>query len=405
MSIGMGAMIYFDNSASSYYKPPSVVNAMTNALKFLPANAGRSGHSEALKGAALVQKTRERMAFFVTAGDGDVVFTAGCTAALNLAIFGSVRRGGHVITTVREHNSVLRPLYELRRRGLITLSVADKVTAEEIGKLVRPETYMIVTNHVSNVNGEVAPVKEIGWLCREKGLIYLVDGAQSVGYLPVDMTNDNIDMLAVAPHKGLHAAQGAGALVASKRVSLRPVIFGGTGTASHELIQPSDRPDGLEAGTLPLPAIASLCAALKWADATADKNRDKIASLYSALYDGAKRIAGLEIYSRPIRRAEFSRSTSLRSHLPKPPIFCPPSTISASAPDFTARRSCTNTSDFSARAGACAPRSVATTPPNKSTFSSAPSAKFRGETIVNKKRARTKMRARFFVVLIVFILP
>lgn len=292
-------MIYFDNSASSYYKPPSVVNAMTNALKFLPANAGRSGHSEALKGAALVQKTRERMAFFVTAGDCDVVFTAGCTAALNLAIFGSVRRGGHVITTVREHNSVLRPLYELRRRGLITLSVADKVTAEEIGKLVRPETYMIVTNHVSNVNGEVAPVKEIGWLCREKGLIYLVDGAQSVGYLPVDMTNDNIDMLAVAPHKGLHAAQGAGALVASKRVSLRPVIFGGTGTASHELIQPSDRPDGLEAGTLPLPAIASLCAALKWADATADKNRDKIASLYSALYDGAKRISGLKIYSPP----------------------------------------------------------------------------------------------------------
>lgn len=292
-------MIYFDNSASSYYKPPSVVNAMTNALKFLPANAGRSGHSEALKGAALVQKTRERMAFFVTAGDGDVVFTAGCTAALNLAIFGSVRRGGHVITTVREHNSVLRPLYELRRRGLITLSVADKVTAEEIGKLVRPETYMVATNHVSNVNGEVAPVKEIGWLCREKGLIYLVDGAQSVGYLPVDMTNDNIDMLAVAPHKGLHAAQGAGALVASKRVSLRPVIFGGTGTASHELIQPSDRPDGLEAGTLPLPAIASLCAALKWADATADKNRDKIASLYSALYDGAKRVAGLEIYSPP----------------------------------------------------------------------------------------------------------
>ena len=295
----MGAMIYFDNSASSYYKPPSVVNAMTNALKFLPANAGRSGHSETLKGAALVQKTRERMAFFVTAGDGDVVFTAGCTAALNLAIFGSVRRGGHVITTVREHNSVLRPLYELRRRGLITLSVADKVTAEEIGKLVRPETYMIVTNHVSNVNGEVAPVKEIGWLCREKGLIYLVDGAQSVGYLPVDMTNDNIDMLAVAPHKGLHAAQGAGALVASKRVSLRPVIFGGTGTASHELIQPSDRPDGLEAGTLPLPAIASLCAALKWAGENADKNRDKIASLYSALYDGAKRVAGLEIYSPP----------------------------------------------------------------------------------------------------------
>ena len=290
-------MIYFDNSASTFFKPPEVINAMTNALRFLPANAGRSGHSEALKGAALVQKTRERMSFFVTADGCDVIFTAGCTAALNLAIFGSVRRGGHVITTVREHNSVLRPLYELRRRGLITLSVAGDATADEIGKLVRPETYMVVTNHVSNVNGEVAPVKEIGWLCREKGLIFLVDGAQSVGYLPVDMASDNIDMLAVAPHKGLHAAQGVGALIVNKRVPLRPVVFGGTGTASHELIQPSDRPDGLEAGTQPLPAIASLCAAIKWTSENAADSRDKIASLYSSLYEGAKRIVGINVYS------------------------------------------------------------------------------------------------------------
>lgn len=292
-------MIYLDNSASTFFKPPEVIDAAANTLRFLPANAGRSGHSAAIKSAALVQKTRNHICDFTSATDYDAIFTAGCTAALNLAIFGSVRRGGHVITTVREHNSVLRPLYELRRKGVISLSVAGDVTAEEIGKLVRPETYMAVVNHVSNVTGEVAPVREIGWLCRERGLTFLVDGAQSVGYLPISLTDDNVDMLAVAPHKGLHAAQGVGVLIVNNRVSLRPVVFGGTGTASHELIQPADRPDGLEAGTLPLPAIASLCAALGVAKKNAAANRDKIRSLYDSLYGGASRISGVRIYSPP----------------------------------------------------------------------------------------------------------
>ncbi|MFR6640651.1 MAG: aminotransferase class V-fold PLP-dependent enzyme [Christensenellales bacterium] len=308
-------MIYLDNSASTFFKPPEVIDAAANALRFLPANAGRSGHSAAIKSAALVQKTRNRICDFTTATDYDAIFTAGCTAALNLAIFGSVRRGGHVITTVREHNSVLRPLYELRRKGVISLSVAGDVTAEGIGKLVRPETYMAVVNHVSNVTGEVAPIREIGWLCRERGLTFLVDGAQSVGYLPISLTDDNVDMLAVAPHNGLHAAQGVGVLLVNNRVSLRPVVFGGTGTASHELIQPADRPDGLEAGTLPLPAIASLCAALGVAKKNAAANRDKIRSLYDSLYGGASRISGVRIYSPPDSPCGILRLTSIRSPL------------------------------------------------------------------------------------------
>ncbi len=292
-------MIYLDNSASTLFKPPEVINAATNALKFLSANPGRSGHSAALKGAALVETTRRKLCEFVGANEHETIFTASCTAALNLAVFGTARRKGHVVASAREHNAVLRPLYELKRRGIITLSVASEPTADEIARLIRPETYLVAVNHVSNVNGEVARIKEIGWLCREKGLPFLVDGAQSAGYIDVDVSSNNISMLAVAPHKGLRAAQGVGALVVKKSIRLNPIVFGGTGTASHELLQPTDKPDGFEAGTLPLPAIASLCAALSVAKKNFAARSEKTRDLYSKLYEGVKAIPSAVVYSGP----------------------------------------------------------------------------------------------------------
>ncbi|MFR5062482.1 MAG: aminotransferase class V-fold PLP-dependent enzyme [Christensenellales bacterium] len=298
-------MIYMDNSASSFYKPRCVINAVSNALSFITGNPGRSGHGMAMRGAALVLAAREKCsAFFGLKDSGGMIFTDNCSGALNLAILGSVRRGGHVVTTALEHNSVLRPLYELKRRGEITLSVAmpsesGAVGADAVERLIRPETYMVITNHVSNVTGAIAPVAEIGKICRQKGILYLVDAAQSAGYLDIEMDSQNIDLLAVAPHKGLHGPQGVGLLAIGERAQrqIKPIRYGGTGTASHELKQPEDLPEGLETGTLPTPAIAGLCAAIDWCKRESLKNREIMHRLGIKLRRGLKNIPRVRILS------------------------------------------------------------------------------------------------------------
>lgn len=297
-------MIYFDNSASTIYKPREVVCAAANALRFLSANPGRSGHSAAMRGAALVASARRKCAAFFGLKDCDgVIFTENCTEALNLAIFGTARRG-HVMTTALEHNSVLRPLYALKSRGNVSFSVVSPgcggaMTAEAVERAIRPDTYLVVVNHVSNVTGAIAPIAEIGRVCRRRDVLFLVDGAQSGGYVDIDMDEMNVDMLAIAPHKGLHAPQGVGALLVGDRAkaALRPILYGGTGTASDELSQPSDFPDGFEAGTLPGPAIAGLCAALCRCEREGYKDREIINELSLRLRRGLYSIDGVKILS------------------------------------------------------------------------------------------------------------
>ncbi len=261
-------MTYFDNSASTFFKPDCVVSAVANTVKYLPANPGRSGHSETIKGARLVSNTRRKCAEFFEL-DGEVVFTLNCSAALNLAIFGCARNG-HVITTAYEHNSVLRALHELKRRQIIDYTVVfprgETITAQEIEREIRPDTYMVAVNHVSNVSGGKADLAPIGELCRQKNLLFLVDGAQSAGYTRVSMDEMKIDLLSLAPHKGLHGVQGIGALLVGSHAAsaIKPVQFGGTGNESESLAQPDFLPDGFEVGTLPLPAIAGLSAALDY---------------------------------------------------------------------------------------------------------------------------------------------
>ena len=297
-------MIYFDNSASTIYKPREVVCAVSNALGFLSANPGRSGHSAAMRSAALVASARRKCAeFFGLSGDDGVIFTENCTGALNLAIFGSARRG-HVVTTALEHNSVLRPLYALKSRGEISFSVASPgsggaVTAETVERAFRPDTFLVIVNHVSNVTGAIAPIAEIGRVCRRRGVLFLVDGAQSGGYVDIDMDEMNIDMLAIAPHKGLHAPQGAGILLVGARAkaALRPILCGGTGTASDELSQPTDFPDGFEAGTLPTPAIAGICAALGRCEREYRRDREIMNELSVRLRRGLNTIDGVRVLS------------------------------------------------------------------------------------------------------------
>lgn len=297
-------MIYFDNAATSGYKPECVINAVKNSLRYLSANPGRSGHSMSVKAALLVHKTRERLKEFLDLPRGDIVFTLNCTQSLNFAVLGSLREGGHVVTTAYEHNSVLRPLSELERAGKISLTIlkpdeTGAVNAAAVENALTYKTYLVCTNHVSNVTGAVTPVKEIGKLCKRKGVLYLVDAAQSAGYGALSMAEDNIDLLAAAPHKGLHAPQGAGILAIRENTRISPVLYGGTGTASEQVFQPSELPECLESGTLPTPAIAGISAALAYTKEHMEEHKTKLAALSDYALKGLYRINNITPYSAP----------------------------------------------------------------------------------------------------------
>lgn len=295
-------MIYLDNAATTYFKPTGVINAVGTALKYLSANPTRSSHSIAVKAGMMVEDTRETAAKFFGCAPDKVIFTLNCTDALNTAIFGTVRRGGHIVTTALEHNSVLRPLARLKALGLIDYTVVNPlgagfVTAEQIAGAVRPNTYMIIVNHVGNVTGAPQPIDEIGYYAKKAGILFLVDGAQSAGYRKLDMKTSDISLLAVAPHKGLHAPQGVGLLLIGNNVEVMPFRYGGTGTDSAKP-QPSELPEALESGTLPTPAIAGLNAAFKFAAETGEINAKKLAGLFIYTLGELSKIRGVQLYTK-----------------------------------------------------------------------------------------------------------
>lgn len=258
-------MIYFDNAATTLDKPISVIKASDYALRSLAANAGRGSHALAVKAASIVYSARKAVCSLV--GCDDVIFTFNCTDALNTVLFGYYRPRGHVVTTVYEHNSTLRPLKELNRRHGVefTAVVPNKhgmIDPADIERAIRPNTYLIAVNHASNVTGSVAPMTRIGGIARKHGIPLLADGAQSVGYLDVNMREAGCNYLCFSPHKGLHGPQGIGCLCVYGNPPLSPVKFGGTGTMSHTLDQPTDIPDGFESGTMPVHNIFALIAAI-----------------------------------------------------------------------------------------------------------------------------------------------
>ncbi len=303
-------MIYLDNAATTFYKPPMIINAVKNALRYVSANPGRSGHAAAMRAAYLVNNTRERVADFFGCENPDLCFFGyNCTDALNLAIFGTAKRG-HVITTANEHNSVLRPLFELERQKVIKLTViapdaSGIVTPRMINENLRPDTYLVAVNHVSNVTGAVSPVEEIGKITRPRRILFLVDSAQSAGHFKIDMRDMKIDMLAAASHKGLHGPQGSGALLCSSEAAavLRPVRFGGTGTDSSSVYHPSTPPEAFESGTAATPAIAGFNAAVRYSEKNFEKNKYKTETLSGQLLRGLKDISGVKIYTPPLARS------------------------------------------------------------------------------------------------------
>lgn len=261
-------IVYLDHAATSWPKPPSVLSAMNHFLTEIGANPGRSGHSQSVEAARVVFRARERLARFFGLADSErVIFTANATHALNLTIHGLLADGGHVLVTGMEHNSVIRPIRFLERRG-VSCSVVpcDACGYPDLDALERgfeSDTRLVVATHGSNVSGTVLPIDEIGHRCRARGVPFLVDAAQTAGVLPLDLAKQPIDFLAVTGHKGLLGPPGIGCLCLNRGMSLPPLLQGGTGSRSDREYQPDFLPDALEAGTLNSVGIAGLTAAIE----------------------------------------------------------------------------------------------------------------------------------------------
>ena len=311
--------IYFDNAATSSPKPPEVLERVSAALTEFNANPGRSGHSVALSAAREVLSTRERLASLMNAGEEtNIAFAFNCTDALNLAIKGALRYGDHVITTQLEHNSVLRPLNALAARGRISLSIVSPradgfVDPEDIRASIRKNTRLIAVTHASNVTGAIQPVAAIGELARREGILYLIDGAQAIGAMPVNVRALSCDLYAFPGHKSLLGPMGTGGLYIRPGVVLRTLREGGTGTDSESMLQPDERPERYESGTLNLPGIAGLGAGCAFVAKRVSAIMSHERELTGALYEGLSAIRGAEIYSP---REEAARAGIVSFNLP-----------------------------------------------------------------------------------------
>ncbi|MDE6060775.1 MAG: aminotransferase class V-fold PLP-dependent enzyme [Clostridia bacterium] len=280
-------MLYLDNAATSRFKPQAVIDCINYDLRH-SANSGRGAYPDAIDAGLKIEACREYLKYALHADDSyNVIFTKNCTEALNLGIFGIVKGGERVLTSTNEHNSVLRPLYELERRGMISLTVLDthggKINTSEL-KEAAIDKDIIVLGGACNVTGATLDLREVGKIANDAGAMLIVDGAQSVPILETDMSDFGIDMLACAGHKGLHGVQGTGFLITRKAIA--PLLYGGTGSYSSSVYQPVESVDGFEAGTLFAGGIAALHQGAKWSYEHIDTTRKHIAKLTkTALYN------------------------------------------------------------------------------------------------------------------------
>ena len=296
-------MIYFDNAATTYKKPLSVKLSTLLALQKYSANPGRSGHKLSLKTAEKIFETRVRVAdFFNCPKIENVIFTKNCTEALNIAILGSVKENGNVITSCFEHNSVLRPLKELENKNKITLTIVSpknntNITLEDIKEKVKSNTYLICVNHISNVTGNKNNINDIGKFCKEKNILFLVDVAQSAGHKKINMEKQNINFLCFAGHKGLFSPQGIGGLCINTDKLPKALTFGGTGTSSKDLSQPTTLPEYYESGTLSTPLIIGLNSGIKYVDKNFNKIKIKTEKLTKTLYNELSKLKDIILYT------------------------------------------------------------------------------------------------------------
>ena len=292
-------MIYFDNAATGGHKPDSVICAATAALKFC-ANPGRSGHRLSLACLERVYVCRKLVCDFLGGYSYErTVFTKNCTEALNIALLGVLKSGDEVVTTVAEHNSVLRPLEELKKRGVkvkYTPLKDGRIDTAEILKLVTPNTRAVVVTLASNVTGAAPDIRAVKAGLPQNALL-ICDGAQACGHVTVNMEECGIDALATAGHKGLLGIQGASALLFSERVNPDPVLFGGTGSESYKLDMPDFYPDRLESGTLSYPAIVSLGEGVMYLRENLDTHIKKVTAMTEYIVGELSALSGVKLYS------------------------------------------------------------------------------------------------------------
>lgn len=307
-------MIYFDNAATTGKKPIQVVKAVERAMIKYSANPGRSGHKVSQNTALAVYEVREKVAdFFGADGPEQVVFTANCTHSLNCVIKGNLGVGDHVVVSDLEHNAVMRPIYKSGVRfDMAAVSFEDdNVTVENFKKLIKPNTKMIIATGASNVIGKVLPLYQIGQLCKENHIQFVVDAAQMAGVLPIDMQKMNIDFLCVAAHKGLYAPMGIGVLIARKPIE-NTILEGGTGTDSINFEQPKELPERLESGTINVPAICGVGAGIDFINSKGIKNiYDHEMHIISKIYRNLVNDSNFEIYTPDPQKHNYAPVLSL----------------------------------------------------------------------------------------------
>lgn len=295
------SMIYMDNAATTLRKPVQVKEAVLAALDTM-GNAGRGASDPALDASRVIYGTREKLAgLFHAESPSRIVFTVNSTESLNIAIKGLCDPGDHVITTVLEHNSVLRPLYECRERGtaLTILGCDEKgnISYEEMERAVRPETKMIVCTHASNLTGNMIDLERVHAIAKRHGLLLIVDASQTAGVWEIDVQKLGIDVLCFTGHKGLLGPQGTGGMYVRPGVEIRPLLSGGSGIDTYNTHHPAQMPTALEAGTLNGHGIAGLGAAVSYITETGpDTIRERELALMQRFYLGISRIPGVKVY-------------------------------------------------------------------------------------------------------------
>ncbi len=314
-------MIYLDNGATTLRKPECVKEALLEAMASM-GNSGRGVHDASLYAGRVIYRARESLAELLgAAAPEQVVFTANATESLNLALGGLFGPGDHVITTVCEHNSVLRPLYRLQGVELSVLPVKAAVGSkeerytgtlayDELEALLRPNTKALIITHASNLTGNITDLERAAAFAKKHSLLFIVDAAQTAGAVPMDMERMGIDVLCFTGHKGLYGPQGTGGVCVRPGLSLRPLKVGGSGIHSFDREHPSEMPAALEAGTLNGHGIAGLGAATRWLLETGvEQIRAREQALLRRFVDGVKEVEGVTLYGNP----DLDRRTGIQS--------------------------------------------------------------------------------------------
>ena len=304
-------LIYLDNAATTAKKPDVVAQAVYDAIQ-----GGRMGNAErgavggSLEASRVVYRARKAVAeLFGCSSPEQAAFTANSTESLNMAIQGLLEPGAHVITTVMEHNSVLRPLRRMEAQGVevtvLPLSPADgwQIPAAAFERAIRPNTEAIICTHASNLTGDQVDIQAVGALCRRHGLVFVLDASQTAGVFDIDMETMGIDVVCFTGHKSLFGPQGTGGICVRKGLSVRPLLEGGTGIRTYDRRQPLEMPTALEAGTLNTHGIAGLLAALEWRKEAGEAGlRERELELAAAFYEGVKELPGMTVYGNFERR-------------------------------------------------------------------------------------------------------